>query len=48
MFDLHTRALKWSQHLDLTTEATTFKAHMFSPPTLADLDGDGKVCVGGG
>jgi len=43
VFDLHSRVLKWSQHLDLTTDNTTFKAHIFSTPTLADLDKDGKV-----
>ncbi|KAI8463690.1 MAG: hypothetical protein J3K34DRAFT_397072 [Monoraphidium minutum] len=43
VFDLHSRTLKWSQHLDLTTDATTFKAHMFSSPTLADIDKDGKL-----
>ncbi len=43
VFDLHSRILKWSQHLDLTTDNTTFKAHIFSPPTVADLDKDGKV-----
>ncbi|GBF89817.1 hypothetical protein Rsub_02521 [Raphidocelis subcapitata] len=42
-FDLHTRAIKWAQHLDLTTDSTAFKAHMFSAPTLADIDRDGKL-----
>jgi hypothetical protein len=35
--------LKWTQHLDLTTATTKFTAHMFSSPTLADVDADGKM-----
>ena len=47
VYDLQTRALKWSQHLDLTTANTTFRAHMFSPPTRADIDRDGRVGLWG-
>lgn len=43
MFDLRTKLFKWQQHLDLTTTTTKFTAHMFSSPTLVDLDGDGKM-----
>lgn len=45
VFDLHTRAIKWSQHLDLSTRYTRYKAFAYSPPTLADIDGDGRLEV---
>ncbi len=38
VFDLRTRMLKWSQHLDLSTDNTTFKAYAYATPTLADVD----------
>jgi hypothetical protein len=43
VFDLRTRFIKWQQHLDLTTATTKFTAHMFSSPTLADVDADGQM-----
>lgn len=43
MYDLRTKLFKWQQHLDLTTTTTKFTAHMFSSPTLVDLDVDGKM-----
>lgn len=43
MFDLRTKLFKWQQHLDLTTAETKFTAHMFSSPTVVDLDADGKM-----
>lgn len=43
MFDLRTKLVKWQQHLDLTTATTKFTAHMFSAPTLADIDVCGKM-----
>lgn len=33
------------QHLDLSTDYTSFKAYAYSAPTLADVDGDGKLEV---
>lgn len=42
-FDLHTRTVRWRQHLDLSTDGTAAKAFTYSAPTLADLDGDGKL-----
>jgi hypothetical protein len=45
VFDLRTRFIKWQQHLDLTTATTKFTAHMFSSPTLADIDADGHMEV---
>lgn len=44
-FDLRTRTVKWSTHLDLSTDSTTFRAYVYSPPTLADVDRDGKLEV---
>ena len=32
----------WLVHLDLTTDKTSFKALIYSTPTVADLDGDGR------
>lgn len=43
VYDLRTKLIKWTQHLDLTTDSTTYKAHIFAPPTLVDLDGDGRL-----
>ncbi|KAG2425141.1 hypothetical protein HXX76_013895 [Chlamydomonas incerta] len=45
VFDLRTRTEKWVQHLDLSTDATTYKAYAYSSPTLVDLDGDGRLEV---
>lgn len=44
-FDLRTRIVKWSTHLDLSTDSTTFRAYAYSAPTLADIDRDGKLEV---
>ena len=45
VFDLRTRAVKWRQHLDLSTDNTAYRAYIYSAPTLADLDRDGKLEV---
>ena len=45
VFDLFTRSLKWSQHLDLSTRYTRYKALAQGSPTLADIDGDGRLEV---
>jgi len=45
VYDLLTRSIKWSQHLDLSTSYTRYKAAALSPPTLADINGDGKLEV---
>ncbi len=44
-FDLRTRLVKWSTHLDLSTDSTSFRAYAYSAPTLADIDRDGKLEV---
>ncbi len=43
VFDLHLRQVKWVQHLDLSTDLTSFRAYIYSAPVLADLDNDGKL-----
>ena len=43
VFDIHTRAVKWRQHLDLSTDSTSFRAYIYSAPLLVDLDRDGKL-----
>ncbi len=43
VYNLQTRSIKWQLHLDLSTDTTTFRAHIYSSPTLADLNGDGKL-----
>lgn len=43
VFDMRTRAVKWRQHLDLSTDSTSFRAYIYSAPLLVDLDRDGKL-----
>lgn len=45
--DLDSMAWKWVAQLDLTTDETRHRAHVYSPPVVADLEGDGavEVCV---
>ena len=43
VFDMRTRAVKWRQHLDLSTDSTSFRAYIYSAPILVDLDRDGKL-----
>ena len=45
VYDLHTRGIKWTQHLDLSTRYTRYKAEIHSIPTLADVDNDGRLEV---
>lgn len=44
-FDLRARIMKWSTHLDLSTDSTTYRAYAYSAPTLVDIDRDGKLEV---
>ena len=48
VFDLSTRMLKWHTHLDLSTDETQYRAHIYSAPTVVDVDGDGspEIIVG--
>ena len=41
--DLKTLALKWHTHLDLSTDTVSYRAYIYSSPTLVDLDRDGKM-----
>ena len=43
VFDLQLQNIKFVQHLDLSTDHTQFRAYIYSAPTLADLDLDGKL-----
>lgn len=43
VFNSRTRTIKWQQHLDLSTDRTAFKAYIQASPTLADINGDGKL-----
>lgn len=42
-FDLRTRQVKWQQHLDLSSDQTQYRAYIYSAPTVADIDRDGKM-----
>ena len=42
-FDFLTMKMKWHTHLDLSTHHVNFQAYMYSSPTVADLNGDGKL-----
>lgn len=48
VYNLNTRIIKWSQHLDLSTAYTRYKAASLASPALADVNGDGllEVVVG--
>jgi len=48
VYDLQRRMMKWSQHLDLTSDHTAYKAYAYSTPTLVDVNGDGllEIVVG--
>lgn len=43
VFNAQTRSIKWQLHLDLSTDNNAFRAYIYSNPTLADLNGDGKL-----
>jgi len=43
VFNMQTRAVKWRQHLDLTSDSTAYRAYIYSSPVLVDLDRDGKL-----
>ena len=42
-WDLQEQDWTWMVHLDLTTDKSKFKALVYSTPTVADLDGDGRM-----
>lgn len=45
VYELHSRRAKWSQHLDLSTSYTRYKALAMSTPAVADINKDGKLEV---
>jgi hypothetical protein len=45
VYDLRSRVVRWSQHLDLSTARTRFQARALASPVLADIDGDGRLEV---
>eukprot|EP00656_Telonema_subtile_P012705 TRINITY_DN16409_c0_g1_i1.p1 TRINITY_DN16409_c0_g1~~TRINITY_DN16409_c0_g1_i1.p1 ORF type:complete len:775 (+),score=189.59 TRINITY_DN16409_c0_g1_i1:112-2436(+) len=45
VFQMDDQSIKWSQHLDLTTDTTKLRAYIYTSPTVADLDGDGRLDV---
>jgi len=45
VFELHSRSVKWSQHLDLSTDFTKYRAYIYSSPTIVDVNHDGNLDV---
>lgn len=45
VFNLETKHVKWTTPLDLSTDSGTFRAYIYSSPTVADLDGDGYLDI---
>ena len=44
-WDVRDQSWNWLVHLDLTTDRAQFKALIHSTPTVADLDGDGRLAT---
>ncbi|XP_062214102.1 protein DEFECTIVE IN EXINE FORMATION 1-like [Phragmites australis] len=45
VFNLDTRQVKWTAELDLSIDTGNFRAHVYSSPTVVDLDGDGNLDI---
>ncbi|XP_015580077.1 protein DEFECTIVE IN EXINE FORMATION 1 [Ricinus communis] len=45
VFNLDTKQVKWTKELDLSTDTSTFRAYIYSSPTVVDLDGDGNLDI---
>ncbi|KAK1264742.1 hypothetical protein QJS04_geneDACA011425 [Acorus gramineus] len=45
VFNLDTKQVKWTRELDMSTDAGTYRAYIYSSPTVVDLDGDGKLDI---
>ena len=41
--DLETLEMRWQTHLDLSTDAVSYRAYMYSAPTVVDIDRDGYL-----
>ncbi|GMH39270.1 hypothetical protein BSKO_07168 [Bryopsis sp. KO-2023] len=48
VFDLFHKTIKWSLHLELTTDTIDYRAYIFGRPTVVDIDEDGfmEIIVG--
>ncbi|XP_074271530.1 protein DEFECTIVE IN EXINE FORMATION 1 [Silene latifolia] len=45
VFNLDTKQVKWTAPLDLSTDSATYRAYIYSTPTVADLDNDGNLDI---
>ncbi|GAB2272986.1 Protein DEFTIVE IN EXINE FORMATION 1 [Dionaea muscipula] len=45
VFNLDTKQVKWTAPLDVSTDSGKFRAYIYSSPTVADLDNDGKLDI---
>ncbi|CAM6018279.1 unnamed protein product [Sphagnum balticum] len=43
VFNLKTKQVKWVAELDLSTDSVSYRAYIYSSPTVVDLDNDGKM-----
>jgi hypothetical protein len=43
VFNLATQQVKWVVDLDLSTDSVSYRAYIYSSPTVVDLDNDGKM-----
>lgn len=48
VFNLDTKQVKWTQELDLSTDSVSYRAYIYSSPTVVDVDEDGflEIIVG--
>ncbi|KAG1365845.1 Protein DEFECTIVE IN EXINE FORMATION 1 [Cocos nucifera] len=45
VFNLDTKQVKWTADLDLSIDTGSFRAYIYSSPTVVDLDGDGCMDI---
>ncbi|GAV68536.1 FG-GAP domain-containing protein [Cephalotus follicularis] len=45
VFNLETKQVKWTTQLDLSTDTASYRAYIYSSPTVVDLDGDGNLDI---
>eukprot|EP01018_Ginkgo_biloba_P034640 Gb_30710 [translate_table: standard] len=45
VFNLDTKQVKWSTQLDLSTDTGSYRAYIYSSPSVIDLDGDGYLDI---
>lgn len=48
VFNLDTKQVKWTAELDLSTDSVSYRAYIYSSPTVVDVDNDGflEIVVG--